>query len=104
MPKAPKETKAPKGSFAQRYVKRHGLAQPFQADFEELSGYGQGEHLQPPDPAVVTDASQPDSSCAFEHHPGGAHRILETITPLTSAFVPETLSRGQTGTPISEHS
>src|SRR4051812_33500691 len=32
-----------KGSFAQRYVKRHGLAQPFQADFEELSGYGQGE-------------------------------------------------------------
>ena len=34
------------GSFAQRHVKRHGLAQPFQADFEELSGYGQGEHLQ----------------------------------------------------------
>ena len=43
------------GSFAQRYVKRHGLAQPFQADFEGLSGYGQGEHLQPPDPDVVTD-------------------------------------------------
>ena len=34
------------GSFAQRYVKRHGLAQPFQADFEGLSGYGQDEHLQ----------------------------------------------------------
>jgi TnpA family transposase len=33
------------GSFAQRYVKRHGLTQPFQADFEGLSGYGQGEHL-----------------------------------------------------------
>jgi hypothetical protein len=28
------------GSFAQRYVKRHGLAQPFQADFERLSGCG----------------------------------------------------------------
>ena len=24
------------------YVKRHGLAQPFQADFERLSGYAQG--------------------------------------------------------------
>lgn len=36
-------------------IKRHGLAQPFQADFEGLSGYGQGEHLQPPDPDVVTD-------------------------------------------------
>src|SRR4051794_12744701 len=34
------------GSFAQRYVKRHGLAQSFQADFEGLSGCGQGEHLQ----------------------------------------------------------
>ena len=34
------------GSFAQRYVKRHGLAQPFQADFEGLFGYGQGEHPQ----------------------------------------------------------
>ena len=30
------------GSFAQRYVKRHGLAQPFQADFEGLSGYVRG--------------------------------------------------------------
>jgi hypothetical protein len=35
-----------RGSFAQRYVKRHGLAQPFQADFEGLSESGQGEHLQ----------------------------------------------------------
>ena len=43
------------GSFAQRYVKRHGLAQPFQADFEGLSGYGQGELLQPPGPDVMTD-------------------------------------------------
>jgi len=39
-------------------------------------------------------ASQPDSSCALEHYPGGAHRILETITPLTSAFVLETLELG----------
>ena len=30
------------GSFAQRYVKRHELAQPFQADFEGLSGYVRG--------------------------------------------------------------
>jgi hypothetical protein len=30
------------GSFAQRYVKRHELAQSFQANFEGLSGYGQG--------------------------------------------------------------
>jgi hypothetical protein len=39
-------------------------------------------------------ASQPDSSCALEHYPGGAHRLLETITPLTSAFVLETLEFG----------
>jgi len=39
-------------------------------------------------------ASQPDSSCALEHYPGGAHRILETITPLMSAFVLETLELG----------
>src|SRR5688572_17614159 len=39
-------------------------------------------------------ASQPDSSCALEHYLGGAHRILETITPPTSAFVLETLELG----------
>ena len=30
------------GSFAQRYVKRHELTQPFQADFKRLSGYVRG--------------------------------------------------------------
>src|SRR3954469_283241 len=24
-----------------------------------------------------------DSPCALEYHPGGAHRILETVTPIT---------------------
>jgi hypothetical protein len=49
-------------------------------------------------------ASQPDSSCVLEYPLGDAHRILETVTPLTSAFILETLSRGQIGTPVSGHS
>jgi hypothetical protein len=88
------------GSFAQRYVKRHGLAQPFQADFEGLSEYGQGEHRQR-SRSCCDRASQPNSSCALDYRLGGAHRLREAVTSLRSAFILKTLSRGQIGTPVS---
>jgi len=45
------------GAFAQRYVKRHELAQPFQADFEGLSGYVRGNIGSAPSPDVTDGIS-----------------------------------------------